>query len=141
MALPNNEIDIEKLINGELVFEDYPTETYKINFETNRVERMTDGLEAMKQAFYLAINTERFIHPAFTNNYGMEWDNLIGRPEDYIISETLYRIKDMVEADKRFLSVDYWPDKNFEIKEDYIIIYLTVSTTYGDFLTSVNVNY
>lgn len=118
---------------------EYPTETYKINFHTNQIEGKISGIEALKQYFLLAINTQRFSNAAFTSNFGMDWNDLIGLPDDYIISEVLTRVQDMILADKRFLSVDYYDTTPFEINGNNIIINLVVKTEEGDFDASVSV--
>lgn len=118
---------------------EYPTETYKINFQTNQIEGKISGIEALKQYFLLAINTQRFSNAAFTSNFGMDWNDLIGLPDDYIISEVLTRVQDMILADKRFLSVDYYDTMPFEINGNNIIINLVVKTEEGDFDASVSV--
>ena len=118
---------------------EYSTETYKINFQTNQIEGKISGIEALKQYFLLAINTQRFSNVAFTSNFGMDWNDLIGLPDDYIISEVLTRVQDMILADKRFLSVDYYDTTPFEINGNNIIINLVVKTEEGDFDASVSV--
>lgn len=37
-----------------------PTHTYKMNLESNLIRGYTDGQEAMKQAIYKILNTERY---------------------------------------------------------------------------------
>ena len=136
MALPNSEINSENIPE---MMDEYPTETYKINFQTQQVEGKVSGIEALKQAFLLAINTQRFDNGAFTTNYGMDWKDLIGLPDDYIISEVLTRIQDMILADKRFLSVDFYDNNAFEINGNSIIINLVIKTEEGEFDATVNI--
>lgn len=136
MALPNSETNSENIPE---MMENYPTETYKINFQTQQVEGKVSGIEALKQAFLLAINTQRFSNEAFTSNYGMDWVDLIGLPDDYIVSEVLTRIQDMILADKRFLSVNFYDNNAFEIIGNQIIINLIVKTEEGDFDATVNI--
>lgn len=136
MALPNSEVNSKD--NTEMM-DEYPTKTYKVNFQTNQIEGYVEGIEALKQSFLLSINTQRFNNSAFTANYGMDWKDLIGLPDDYIVSEVLTRIQDMILADKRFLSVDLYDTNPFEINGNSIIINLIVKTEEGDFDASVSI--
>lgn len=136
MALPSSEVNSKD--NTEMM-DEYPTKTYKVNFQTNQIEGYVEGIEALKQSFLLSINTQRFNNSAFTANYGMDWKDLIGLPDDYIVSEVLTRIQDMILADKRFLSVDLYDTNPFEINGNSIIINLIVKTEEGDFDASVSI--
>lgn len=136
MPLPESEETSE--LTAEMP-EEYPTKNYKINFTTNQIEGYTDGLDTLKQYFLLAINTQKSSNKAFTNNFGMDWTDLIGMPDEYIVSTVLTRIQDMILADNRFVSVDYYDDNPFTINGDSIIINLTVKTTEGDFDAEVNI--
>lgn len=136
MITPDSQANSE---NAKEMMDVYPTKTYKINFTTQQIEGNVSGIEALKQAFLLQINTQRLENSAFTTNYGMDWKDLIGMPEEYILSEVLTRIQDMITSDKRFLSVDYDEDSPFEINGSSIIINLVVETEEGSFTASVNV--
>lgn len=136
MALPQSESNSNEIVEK---MTEYPTETYKINFQTNQIEGKVSGIEALKQSFLCAINTQRFSNAAFTSNYGMDWNDLIGLPDDYIVSEVLTRIQDMILADKRFLSVDFYDNNPFEIIGNSIIINLIVKTEEGDFDAAVSI--
>lgn len=124
----------------DLLKDDYPTETFKINFETNQIEGKCNSLEAMKQAFYLQLNTQRYANKAFSNNFGMEWQDLIGNTEDFIVSEIVKRLKDMILGDKRYTDVSLDSDSPFEINGDLIIINIIVTTIYGEFTAEIGVN-
>ena len=49
-----------------------PTNTHKINYDKERVNGYVDNLEAMKQAIYLILNTERYAYPIYSWGYGIE---------------------------------------------------------------------
>lgn len=138
MALVPEGATLDEVVDYDRPAE-YNTKTYKINWETNQIEGYVDGIEALKQSFMLAFNTQRYKNHAFTSNYGMDWQGLIGMPEDYIISEVLTRVQDMVLADKRFLSVEYYEDDPYTIEGDAIYINLDIKTVEGDFTASVTV--
>lgn len=119
--------------------ENQPSYTYYVDTDTNQILRMCDGFEAVKQAFNLLINTQRFIHQGFTSDYGMDWSDLIGRPVDYIISETQARLKDAIKPDSRFVSVDLSSNNPYTIDGDSIVMNFEVITVFGGFETSMEV--
>ncbi|WP_028559012.1 DUF2634 domain-containing protein [Paenibacillus pinihumi] len=49
-----------------------PSRTYMLDFARGRVSGMVDELEAVKQAVYKALSTDRFFHFIYTTNYGSE---------------------------------------------------------------------
>ena len=61
-----------------------PTNTYRIIIDKDRVSGETDGLEAMKQAVYLILSTERYAYPIYSWNYGVELKDLFGQPTTYV---------------------------------------------------------
>ena len=131
--------DENNLFISDKIPDEYPTKTYKVNPITNQIEGYCDGLEAMKQAFNLQLNTQRYKSYGFSNNYGMEWQDLIGKPEDYIISEIIKRLKDMIKGDKRYIDIDLYNDEPFTINGDRLIINIVVETIYGIFDAEVGI--
>ena len=61
-----------------------PTHTYKMNLESNLIRGYTDGQEAMKQAIYKILNTERYQYVMYSWNYGIELLDLYGEPVSYV---------------------------------------------------------
>jgi hypothetical protein len=49
-----------------------PSRTYKIDLENGRIAGMVDGLDAVKQAAFKILSTERFAHFIYSGNYGRE---------------------------------------------------------------------
>ena len=86
-----------------------PTNTYRIIIDKDRVSGETDGLEAMKQAVYLILSTERYAYPIYSWNYGVELKDLFGQPTTYVEAVLKYRIRDALMADERITDV-----RNFE---------------------------
>ena len=86
-----------------------PTHTYKMNLESNLIRGYTDGQEAMKQAIYKILNTERYQYVMYSWNYGIELLDLYGEPVSYVCPELERRITEALTWDDRIQSVD-----NFE---------------------------
>ncbi|MBO9600392.1 MAG: DUF2634 domain-containing protein [Cohnella sp.] len=47
-----------------------PSRTYRLDWERGRVIGMVDGLEAVRQAAYKMLRTERFRHVIYSGNVG-----------------------------------------------------------------------
>uniref|UniRef100_UPI0006D2AFC1 contractile injection system sheath initiator n=1 Tax=Clostridium sp. NkU-1 TaxID=1095009 RepID=UPI0006D2AFC1 len=58
---------------------EYPTETYLVDKSTGTIKRVGGGLEAMKQAAEIILDTERYQNQIYTSNFGRELKKLIGK--------------------------------------------------------------
>ncbi len=91
-----------------------PSRTYRMQIEDERVSgTITDDIEAVKQAVYKALNTERYKHTIYSPNYGVELADLFGKPIPYVLPELPRRIEEALLADDRITKVD-----NFSLKYD-----------------------
>ena len=117
------------LLLTDLTVERQPTKTYKLNVENNIINGHCDDLEAMTQAVYKILNTERYANIMYSWNYGIELLDLFGEPIDYAVSELKRRITEALLQDDRILSVD-----DFEYRADKRDVFLTftIHTIYGD---------
>lgn len=114
----------------EVVTEQQPNLTYKIDFEKRRIVGMVDGLEAIKQAVYLILRTERYEYLIYSDNYGSEFRGLIGMEPAFIQSELKRRITEALTQDDRIEDVT-----NFEteINGDSATVRFTVVTNLSNF--------
>lgn len=116
-----------------------PTHTYKMNLESNLIRGYTDGQEAMKQAIYKILNTERYQYVMYSWNYGIELLDLYGEPVSYVCPELERRITEVLTWDDRIQSVD-----NFEFnisKKGEILVTFTAHTVFGDVVAEKVVNF
>lgn len=116
-----------------------PTHTYKMNLESNLIRGYTDGQEAMKQAIYKILNTERYQYVMYSWNYGIELLDLYGEPVSYVCPELERRITEALTWDDRIQSVD-----NFEFnisKKGEILVTFTAHTVFGDMVAEKVVNF
>ena len=120
----------------EVVTEQQPNLTYKIDFEKRRIVGMVDGLEAIKQAVYLILRTERYEYLIYSDNYGSEFRGLIGMEPAFIQSELKRRITEALTQDDRIEDVTNFQT---EINGDSATVRFTVVTTFGDFSTEQEV--
>lgn len=116
-----------------------PTHTYKMNLESNLILGYTDGQEAMKQAIYKILNTERYQYVMYSWNYGIELLDLYGEPVSYVCPELERRIREALTWDDRIQTVD-----NFEFnisKKGEILVTFTAHTVFGDVVAEKVVNF
>lgn len=125
---PKNETQTQ--ISNELLTNEMPSKTYKIDFERNRIDgNFIDGIEALKQAIYCILNTIRYEHIIYSHNYGGELQNIIGMDFDLAKSEIKRYIEEAILSDERFTEI-----QNFncqKINSDSIYISFDVLTDLG----------
>lgn len=111
--------------------------TYNINRNTNRISGYIDDKDAIIQAIYLILQTERYESMIYNWYYGVEFDGLIGKNKDYVTSELQRVIREALTEDDRILEVS-----DFEITytEDSALIVFLVETNIGDITVEWEVN-
>lgn len=114
-----------------------PSNTHKIIYNKDRVSGYTDDLEALKQAIYLILNTERYAFPIYSWNYGVEFSDLIGMNSTLAIPEIKRRIVEALIQDDRILSVDGF---EFTVNKKKVHCKFVVTTIYGNFDSDKVVN-
>ena len=83
-----------------------PSKTYKLNRDTQTIVGYCDGREAMEQAIYLILNTERFEWIIYSWAYGCELQGLFGKPVPYAAAELQRRITEALLQDDRINNVE-----------------------------------
>lgn len=126
-------------LEQDFEIEEQPTHTYKMNLTGEFVRGYTDNQEAMKQAIYKILNTERYQYVMYSWNYGIELLDLYGEPVSYVCPELERRITEALTWDDRIKSVD-----NFEFnisKKGEILVTFTAHTVFGDVVAEKVVNF
>ncbi|MBN7773144.1 DUF2634 domain-containing protein [Clostridium aminobutyricum] len=100
--------------------------TYKLSDE--KIQGFVDELEALQQAIYKVLHTEKYEYPIYSFSYGIELDNLIGKELGYVKIELKRRIQECLLLDSRIERVD-----NFEFTRtgDEIRCTFDVVSIYG----------
>ena len=106
-----------------------PSYTPKIDFERNRIMGTVDNIDAMEQAIYLILQTERYESIIYNWYYGVEFDTLIGKSRELITSELERRIREALTEDDRINGIS---DFDIEFTSDKAIVSFTVNTIFGD---------
>ena len=111
--------------------------TYNINRNTNRISGYIDDKDAIIQAIYVILQTERYESMIYNWYYGVEFDGLIGKQRDYVTSELQRVIREALTEDDRIIEVS-----DFEITytEDSALIVFLVETNIGDITVEWEVN-
>ncbi|MGO4545791.1 DUF2634 domain-containing protein [Paenibacillus sp. 2TAB23] len=104
--------------------------TYKLDWMNNRIVGMTDSLDAVKQAVFKILQTERYDFFIYSSDYGAELQGLIGEAPSFVRSEMERRIREAVMQDERVSGVT---DFQFEVIEDFASIRFTVISEFGSF--------
>lgn len=102
----------------------------------DRINGYVDDLDAVKQAIYLILNTERYKHLIYSWDYGVELIDLIGKPIPYVLSELPRRIKEALIQDNRISDVTGF---EFENVGKAIHVKFNVITNVGNISTELEV--
>ena len=115
------ELDVEE--------EQQPSLTYGIDFERGRIRGMIDELEAVKQAVFLILQTERYRYLIYSADYGSELEGLIGRDQLFVQSELKRRIREALMQDDRIEDVTNF---RLQFNGDSVLVRFTVISIFGE---------
>ncbi len=113
----------------EQEIEEQTSRTYCLNIEKNTISGYCDGIEAMKQAIYCILNTERFEHLIYSWNYGIESNHLIGESTTFVIPEIERIIMEALLQDTRITEVTNF---QFEVNKNQVIAKFSAITAVGE---------
>ena len=121
---------IPTIENKDVDFATEPSHTYKMNIDKSNVRGYADEIEAMKQAIYKILLTERYQYIMYSGDYGIETEDLFGEPVEYVCPELERRITEALEQDDRIESVG---DFEFEFpKKGVVSVKFVAKTVFGD---------
>lgn len=104
--------------------------------EMDRISGFIDDIEAVIQAIYLILSTERYKYIIYSWDYGVELLDLFGKPIPYVIAELPRRITEALTQDDRIMDV---VDFEFEANHHKLHTTFTVNTTLGNISTQMEV--
>ena len=133
--------DINDIFPNDFEIIEEPSYTYKMVLPTRDNEDTTfrgktDKIEAVKQAVYKILNTERYRYPIYSWDYGIELDDLFGQPIPWVYPELERRITEALVWDDRINSVT---DFEFENLRNDVHAKFTVNTIYGSYEEALTV--
>ena len=109
--------------------EHMPSMTYRMSEEKKEVRGALDGMEAIKQAVYKILQTERYKYVIYDWNYGVELEDLFGKAVSFVIPELQRRITEALLTDDRIEAVT---DFSFETEKGSVTATFRVQTIWGD---------
>lgn len=129
--IPNTIINIDL----EITESTETTKTYKLS--DTKIQGSIDEIEALKQAIYKVLDTEKYENPIYSFSYGIELNSLIGEDAAYVKIEMKRRIQECLLLDERVKSVEGF---EFTVSGDEILCEFTVTSIYGEITISKEVN-
>ncbi len=128
-----------ELLRQDLELENQPSETFRMDSEKQNIRGYTDELEAVKQAVYKILLTERYQYVMYSGDYGIELLDLYGQPASYVCPELERRISEALVWDDRIESVS---DFKFDLrKKGEVLVTFTVHTIFGEIDAERTVNF
>lgn len=125
-------------LQEDLEIEEIPSLDYKIYFENKKIIGKVDGIDSIKQAIYMILNTERYEYVIYSWDYGIELKDLYGEPVTYVCPEIERRVQEALMMDERILDVhtfDFDYSKKGKITATFI-----VNSIYGNVESETVVN-
>lgn len=107
-----------------------PSKTYRLNIENNTISGICDGKEAVKQAVYKILKTERYKYVIYSRNYGSEFEKLYGKQMSYVKSIIKSVITDALTADDRIKNISNFTVE--KIDKTSLKVDFTVESIFGD---------
>ncbi|WP_438431978.1 DUF2634 domain-containing protein [Gorillibacterium sp. sgz500922] len=104
--------------------------TYRLDLANGRIAGMVDGVDAVRQAAFKILQTERFDYLIYDGEYGCELRAVIGLPGVIASSELERLIREALLADDRITDV-----RNLKMErwQDETRVQFDVVTTTGSF--------
>lgn len=125
-------------LSQDLEIEEQPSLTYKMDLDGDSVRGYVDGREAVKQAIFRILQTERYQYLIYPWWYGIETLDLYGEPVGWVCAELERRISEALLTDSRIISVsDFEHDTSVK---GVIHTTFTTHTIYGDVLSEREVS-
>ena len=103
-----------------------PWETY--HMKDSIIQGRIDDIEAIKQAIYKILMTERYDYVIYDRNYGIELKDLIGRDRHYVCAVLKERVEDALLYDSRIKGIKDW---SVTMGKNHITAEFTVETVRG----------
>ena len=120
---------VNDILSADLEVETLPSKNYKMHYDKNFISGYCDERDAVEQAIYKILNTERYDYIIYSWNYGIELKDLYGEPVEYCCPELERRIVDALSVDDRIESCEGF---DFDTsKKGVILVTFQANTIYG----------
>ncbi|WP_294975216.1 DUF2634 domain-containing protein [uncultured Leuconostoc sp.] len=105
-----------------------PSLTYQV--VNGRILGKTDGIESMVQAINKILRTDRFVFTIYSDQYGNDLSELIGKELPYVKAELGRVFDEALQADDRVDGAEI--NSVTQINKNTLLVNLTVTTMFGD---------
>ncbi len=116
-------------ISGGVQYEQYPSRTWRIDKETNRIDGCSDRLQSVTQAAEVILNVERFSWQIYQPYSGVRLHDLLGQEPDFVAAELQRRIREALTVDDRISGIS---DFSAHMEGDAMLVSFRVNSVYGD---------
>ena len=123
--IPQNGDDLRQ----DFVLTTLPSRTLNMDHDWKTITGTIDQIQAVEQAVFLILTTERYQWLIFSWNYGVELQNLIGKDPEYCIPEIERRIREALLQDDRITAVENF---EFELNKRKVLTTFTVISIFGN---------
>lgn len=115
-------------ITENLTTTQQPSRTYRMMITDEKIVGQVEDIDAIAQACYKILNTERYQYVIYSWNYGVELQDLFGKPMPYVYAEVPRRIREALIQDDR---VDDVTDFELSHEKGQLLAKFSVVTTSG----------
>lgn len=112
-----------------------PSLTYQVS--NGRIIGNIDGLDAMRQAIDKLLRTERFIFEIYSDQYGNDLDELIGKEYEYVEADIARVLYEAILGDDRVDSVEVTSIS--QQSPNSLFANISIATMFGTITTGVEV--
>jgi hypothetical protein len=116
-------------LNEDFEVVEQPSHTFYLDIDKNIVFGFTDNIDAMKQAIYLILETERYQYVIFSWNYGIELLDLFGKQMTFVLPEIKRRVTEALLQDTRVQRLE---DFDFQVDRNKVLTTFTAVTIFGN---------
>jgi len=114
----------------------YPSRTFRLT--EKQITGNIDGAEAIKQAVYHILSTERYAYAIYDDNFGVEFEKYKGRGFDYLEATIENTLNDALLQDDRIIKVNV--ANIVKTNKNTALIEITVDHNQGTFSEEVVIN-
>lgn len=115
-----------------------PSLTYRLG-ESTITGKVDDKIEAVKQAVYHILMTERYSSPIYDDDYGVELEQYQGKDIGFIAAGIESTLKEALLQDDRITDVQVNSVEESKVQSGACVIKFTVSSIYGNIEETLNV--
>lgn len=108
------------------------------NFIVDRINGYVENIEAIRQAIYHILSVERYAYLIYSENYGVELQQYIGKDLSYIEATIGDTLKEALTYDLRI--IDVVVNSIQKVASDIVLVNFTANTIYGNLILEVNIN-